>query len=167
MASGHGGQIYLNTREARPDGIIEAGDYVEERNRLRKLLEDLRDPRTGEPIVDRVREREEIYHGPELRNAPDLVLELADGWATPAGLTGTRRIVEDSPPNHSSEHGNESVFLAWGEGVRRGELVVRLEDIAPTILSELGVEPPPGCDGRVLPLSLAGPRDSSGRGRSE
>lgn len=157
VASGYSGQVYLNTRDARPSGVIGPEEYPEERARLRRLLEELRDPRTGKAIVRRVHPREEIYRGPELPSAPDLVVELAEGWATPSGLTGARRVVGDSPENHSSEHWNESAFLAWGEGVRSGDIDVRLEDVAPTILSKLGVEPPHGCDGRALGLSAVRP----------
>lgn len=152
VASGHGGQIYLNTREARPSGIIGPEEYPAERARLRERLAALRDPRTGEAIVHRVHAREEIYEGPELANAPDLVVELGEGWAAPPDLSGARRIVSDSPVDHSSEHWNRSAFLAWGEGICPGEVEVRLEDVAPTVLSELGVAAPPGCDGRDLGL---------------
>jgi bisphosphoglycerate-independent phosphoglycerate mutase (AlkP superfamily) len=57
-----------------------------------------------------------------------------------------------SPPNLSSEHWNQSVFLALGNGIGRVEVKARMEDIAPTILYALGTELPKECDGRVLPI---------------
>jgi hypothetical protein len=36
--------------------------------------------------------------------------------------------------------------------VRPGEVSARLEDVAPTVLHALGVEPPAGLDGKVLPI---------------
>ncbi len=152
VAMGYHGQVYLNVRGHRPMGTIAPGDYQAERERLRGLLAALRDPRDGQPMVERVFTRDELYAGEELAHAPDLIVHLREGYSGDSGISGAGRIVSDSPPNHSSDHSPRSAFLAIGKGVRPGEVRARLQDVAPTVLHALGVEPPAGLDGKVLPI---------------
>lgn len=152
VAMGYLGQIYLNVRGHRPLGTIPPEQYHAERDRLRGLIAGLRDPHTAQPMVERVLTREEIYRGEALTDAPDLVVEWKEGYVGDAGLSGAGRIATPAPPGHSSDHWNQSALLAGGAGVRPGEVSAALEDIAPTVLQALGVSPPAGLDGRVLPF---------------
>lgn len=103
-------------------------------------------------MVEQVLTRDEIYQGEELTHAPDLIIEWKAGYCGDPGLSGAGRIVTPSPPNHSSDHWNQSVLLALGAGVCSGELSATLEDIAPTVLHALGVSAPAHLDGKALPL---------------
>jgi predicted AlkP superfamily phosphohydrolase/phosphomutase len=150
VAMGYLGQVYLNVQGQRPLGTIPQAQYQAERDRLRQRLAELRDPATGKAMVERVYAREEIYRGDELAHAPDLVVEWKLGYSGDAGISGAGRIVTPSPPNHSSDHWNQSALLALGAGVRPGQITARLEDIAPTVLQALGVSAPPDLDGTVL-----------------
>ena len=152
VAMGYLGQVFMNVRGHRPSGVIERGDYTVEREQLRGLLSELEDPRTGEPIVEKVWTREELYAGEELTHAPDLIVHFLEGYSGHSGIAGGGKVVTRSPPNHSSDHWNESLLLALGPRVRAGEIEARLEDIAPTVLHALGVDSPEDCDGSVLPL---------------
>ena len=152
VAMGYLGQIFLNVQEHRPAGVVRKDDYKGERERLRRLLEDLRNPFSGLKIVDAVFNREEIYSGHQLMNAPDLVVQFHEGYSGDSGFSGRGKLVTQSPPNHSSDHWNESIFLALGRGIRPGEVKARLEDIAPTVLHYLGVNIPQDYDGVILPI---------------
>jgi predicted AlkP superfamily phosphohydrolase/phosphomutase len=152
VAMGYLGQVFLNVQGHRPEGVIPAADYEAERRKLRGLLEGIEDPRNGRPAVDRVWNREEIYSGPGLTHAPDLIVHLRDGYSGESGIAGGGKLIAPSPDNHSSDHWNESIFLAHGTGVRSGEVHARLEDVAPTALHALGVALPPDLDGKVLPI---------------
>ena len=152
VAMGYLGQIYLNVRGHRPQGAIPAADYARERERLRELLMQLRDPRSGKPVVERVVTRDEIYSGGELTNAPDLLIHLQDGYSGDSGFTGAGRLLTDAPANHSSDHWDQSFLLAGGEGIRPGNVEARLEDIAPTVVHALGQEVPSDYDGHILPI---------------
>jgi len=152
VATGYHGQVFLNVQGHRPAGVIATADYDAERRNLRTLLEGLEDPRDGSPVVDRVWAREEIYSGPGLKDAPDLIVHLREGYSGESGIAGGGKIIAASPANHSSDHWNESFFLALGPGLRPGEIEARLEDIAPTVLRALGVDPAPDHDGKVLPI---------------
>jgi predicted AlkP superfamily phosphohydrolase/phosphomutase len=154
VAMGYLGQIYLNVYQHRPAGIVLADNYPDERDRLRRLLEDLRDPSSGQQIVDRVFNREEIYAGKEITNAPDLVVKFCEGYSGDSGFSGGGMLVTKSPTNHSSDHWNESMFLASAKGIRPGEVKARLEDIAPTVLDYFAVNVPPDYDGVSLPIFM-------------
>ncbi len=85
-----------------------------------------------------------------------------DGTQSPP----VRRLDDDSSasffsvPNFYGAHGYNpllrdmsAIFIAAGPNIRRGELNrVRNIDVAPTILSLLGVKPGPTVDGRILPI---------------
>jgi len=152
VAMGYLGQVFLNVEGHRPAGMIPAASYETERRKLRALLEGLEDPRDGRPVVDRVWAREEIYSGPGITHAPDLIVHLREGYSAESGIAGGGKLVAPGPLNHSSDHWNESMFLALGPGIRAGEVRARLEDVAPTVLHALGVELPPDYDGKVLPI---------------
>jgi predicted AlkP superfamily phosphohydrolase/phosphomutase len=152
VAMGYLGQIFLNVRGKRPHGIIAPADVPQERDRLASLIESLRDPRTGELVVERVHRAEDIYSGPELEHAPDLIVELREGWSGDATMNLSDTVFADSPANHSSDHHNRSAFLACGPGVPAGQISARLQDVAPTVLRALGVPLPSGLDGSPLPI---------------
>jgi predicted AlkP superfamily phosphohydrolase/phosphomutase len=152
VALGYLGQVYLNAHERRPSGIISKEEYPSERDHLRRLLEDLQDPNSGGQVVEKVFTREGIYSGKEVTNGPDLVVKFREGYSGDSGFSGGGRLVTKSPDNHSSEHWNESVFLASGAGIKPGQVEACLEDIAPTVLRALNVGIPDDYDGKILPI---------------
>jgi len=78
-------------------------------------------------------------------------VQLREGYSGQSGFSSAR-LVTAAPANHSSDHWEQSFFLALGDGVRPGELSSRLEDVAPTVLHALGQPVPDDYDGRVLPI---------------
>jgi predicted AlkP superfamily phosphohydrolase/phosphomutase len=152
VSMGYLGQVFLNVEGRRSEGTVPQRDYEAERRRLRDDLLELRDPRSGDKVIERVWTREEIYSGPRIDLGPDLIPEYREGYSGDAGIAGGGQVVTESPVNHSSDHCTESVFLALGDGVRRGEIEARLEDVAPTVLYAMGVPLASDYDGRVLPI---------------
>jgi len=152
MAVGPAGGVYLNVRGHRPEGLIPPEEYESERERLRRQLADLRDPRNGEPMVERVCTRDELYRGEQVTHAPDLVVEWRPGYAGDGAFAGGGKLVSPAPPNLSSDHSTEGALLAFGAGITPGRHDAALEDVAPTVLRALGVPVPAGLDGAVLPL---------------
>ena len=110
-------------------------------------------PETGEPLVDRVCEREELYSGPHAHLAPDLTVVLKDWRYRTIGLHDftTNKVI--SPAfGPTGDHRMEGVFIATGPAFRPGSAPAgaTLLDIAPTVLHLLGVPVPADMDGRVL-----------------
>jgi predicted AlkP superfamily phosphohydrolase/phosphomutase len=158
--SGTMGNIYLNVRGREPGGIVEPGEeYETVRAGLIEALQALRDPETGRCVFDAVYRREDIYHGPYLDLAPDIVGLLdptyhiaAVDWRQAGG--GVIASLEDDllfVGDLTGQHDMDGILIAHGPSVRRGVEVagVGIVDIAPTILATLGEPIPEEMDGRV------------------
>ena len=146
--------IYLNQKGREPEGIVAAG--AESRRLADRLAADLlsfRDPETGERVVRAVHRREEIYEGPFVSEAPDLILGLEPGyrigWQSTLGGVGGEPITPNLD-NWSGDH----CSMEDTAGVLLSNLPLRspaaLRDIAPTVLDLLGVAPAAGMDGASL-----------------
>ena len=80
--AGHG-QLWLNLLGRDDQGAVHPQDEAEEvRDTLVEALPaKLRDPQTGEPVIEQVYRKEELYDGDYLFCAPDLVVLFAPGYA--------------------------------------------------------------------------------------
>src|SRR5262249_37373909 len=118
-------------------------------------------------MVEKAWRREEIYNGPSLDEAPDVVVKWAlhRGYsyafklsAKSADLRWTQRLDPKKPENlqyytsKSGSHRDLGIFVAHGPGIRPGVNTTdaRIIDLAPTLLSLFGLEVPTDMDGRVL-----------------
>lgn len=72
-------RIYLNVKGKYPLGIITNGDYERLCRELKEGLEKLTF-KDGNPIARRVYLKEELYHGPFMDRAPDLVILSHPGY---------------------------------------------------------------------------------------
>lgn len=144
--------IYVNRLGREPFGIVPAGPACDEvRRQIKDGLRRLVDPRTGRPIVTAVYDREELYHGPFVEQAPDIFYELAPGYE-PSSEVSQEGVFRDVRAEGEGMHRPEGIFLAWGPGIAAGRLAGQpiLADLAPTILYSLGLPVPADLDGRVL-----------------
>lgn len=150
------GGMYLNLRGREPQGIVEPGDAA------RTLLRDLstrlltfQDDKTGQPVIRRVLDREAIYHGAEAAHAPDVFLGFQDGyrasWQTAVGGV-PRALIEDNTKKWSGDHIVDPDLVPGVLLVNRPLSLENpsLEDIAPTILKQLGAHIPTDMDGHAL-----------------
>jgi predicted AlkP superfamily phosphohydrolase/phosphomutase len=160
--------VWVNLRGRQPRGIVAPGPHYEDvRDRLIRDLEAWRHPETGEPIVEKAYRREEVYAGPCLEEAPDVIPD----WALQHGYSYTFKVssksrdrawIEHVDPyepqmmdyfmNKSGTHRPHGIFVAQGDPIRPGAAVegARIIDLAPTILHLLGVAVPAHMDGVVL-----------------
>ncbi len=135
-----GGEIYLLPKDAQHPGGVPDGEYEGFRN---QLIEEL----AREGGIKRVWKREELYSGPCMELAPDLVIEPGDGVAMSP--------FAESPEPVSSSSGNRGgtggVFIGGGPIFRSGVRLpaVSLLDIAPLILYSLGLSIPGDLEGCV------------------
>ena len=150
--------IVVNLRGRQAQGTVEPGaGYEAVRDRIIAGLKALRDPHDGRPIVQEVYRREELYAGPFVENAPDVIF-LTD----PIYYGGTRQdtlvtMTDKRTLDHASgAHRMEGVLVLHGPGVRAGVEVegATIIDIAPTLLHAAGWPVPADVDGRVLTAAL-------------
>jgi predicted AlkP superfamily phosphohydrolase/phosphomutase len=150
--------VAVNLRGRQQEGIVEPGEeYERVRDRVISSLADLNDPATGEPVVVWARRREEVYEGPYLEEAPDVVALLRPEFK---GASGLGEVFEPVPEplleNYSGVHAMDGIFAIAGPGVRRGiTLGTRpIVDVAPTLLAVLGVPVPDDLDGTAMDEAL-------------
>lgn len=165
-AVSHGyGDIWLNVKGREPEGILQPDkEYEEARKEIIQVLENL--TINGEKPIKKVKRREEIYWGPYLDEAPDLTAIFNPGWqaARRPEIEATRRpdkryVVEN--PRWSGGHDGThdpldvpGILGLRGPGIQeRKELRAHLWDLAPTILTVMGVPVPIDMDGK--PLTVA------------
>ena len=143
--------IYLNLRGRDPQGTVapgkEASALIAE---LSGRLSQLRDPATGATLAVNVWRKEEIYSGPYLDDAPDLIVAL-DNYRTNVMAELGHGELFDEEPLWSGNHAPDGIFLARGPGIVAGRQVdANIMDVVPTLLHMLGAAVPRDADGRVL-----------------
>ena len=148
------GQVYINAAGIRPQGIVQPGtEYETLKAWIAEQALALRDPRSGEPLVERVYRREEIYSGPYIARTPDLIVQ-PQGWEYMAfghADFGSNQLVE-AITGLSGHHRPDGVLILAGGGVKPGTQLqgANILDLTPTILHAMGVAVPEELDGRVL-----------------
>jgi predicted AlkP superfamily phosphohydrolase/phosphomutase len=162
--------IRINVKDREPQGTVKAGkEYWEVVTALRQALRECRDKESGEPIVDRVFHRDEIYSGPFVEKAPDLLirwredleihgLDLQDPKMNiDSVLERSRPLVPGEDPNIiSGDHRVHGILLMAGKPIRKSTRLShsKIIDLAPTILHLLGLFIPSDMDGHVLTDAL-------------
>lgn len=151
--------VRLNLRGREPAGIVEPGEYEPLRDQIIQRLQAVRDPATGAPVYAGVYRREEVYDGPFLEHAADIILEEAALNADPRLNYSTSGALHPHRLNElfalrrlPGDHDPEGILLAIGPGIRSGAQIngARLIDLAPTVLYALGLPVPKDMDGQVL-----------------
>ena len=128
--------------------------YTSVRNRLIDALRDLKDPSSGASIVDSIYVKEDIYKGPYVSSAPDVVcLENPDYLMFTLPGTPDLRLIDGGPsPDKafSGFHRRQGTIALFGKAVAAGQRFDgRIVDVAPIIMAYLGVPAPSETDGRV------------------
>ncbi len=174
----HLGSIYVNVKGREPHGIVEPGaEYEAVRDEIERLAYEFRDPHTGRKLIGQVLRREEIYNGPHMERAPDLILRPNEPSDIFFGLAdfGHRETVS-TVYRYSGMHRDHGMLIVHGPGVRPGTHVegAAIQDIAPTVLHTMGLPVASDMDGQVLeqifdgdymetfPVQIADPSTSLG-----
>jgi len=145
--------IFINLVRREPNGIVEPGaDYERVRREVAEALCGLRNPDTGEPVVEGVWLREEVYTGPYLEEAPDLVFSPYRGAYLQDDSLRRRGCLGPPPAGYGACHRSPAIWSCAGPAIRPAAQGRRahITDLAPTILYLLGLPVPQHMDGRVL-----------------
>ncbi len=151
------GGIRFNVRGREPQGVISAAAAEVLAAELTTALLDIVDPATGQHPIQAVYRREDLYHGPYVSFAPDLIVEPRRSDDNPAHNTifdyGFGPDFLRSSGDFTGNHTLDGILAAVGPDIPVGRINdARLLDIAPTILHALDLPLPPDLDGDVLPL---------------
>jgi predicted AlkP superfamily phosphohydrolase/phosphomutase len=128
-----------------------------ESERIRKkIIQELRelvDEETGEKVVGQVFEKEEIYSGPYLNEAPDIVFIPRQFEIAAFGeYEFASDQILDYSQGVSGSHRMEGLLMMRGEEIKAGNEIegAQIVDLAPSVLYLLGFPIPKDIDGKVL-----------------
>lgn len=171
---GNVGQICLNVRGREPQGCVEPGESYEAlRDEIIDRLYQLRDPETGEQVVEAAYRREEVYWGRNTEQAADIVFipTRLEYFGFGEYEFGSNEIIERVERGISGTHRLNGMVLLWGAAASRSVHLedAKILDLAPTILRVMGEPVPNDMDGQVLTQALdpAYAAGESGRGLPE
>ncbi|MEM7435321.1 MAG: alkaline phosphatase family protein [Myxococcota bacterium] len=158
--------VHLNLEGREPKGAVPVSRAREARERVKGALLSARDPWTSRPVVREVFTREELFEGPFVDRAPDLLLDLhlddgysynlmpsGDGRARP---TPWRRLAEHEKIGTKGRslpgsHRNHGFMAIDGPRVRTaGRVDAKIADVTATLLARLDISVPASFSGRVL-----------------
>jgi len=147
--------LYLNVRGRERFGIVEPGEREKLARELVEALQEWTDTETGERIVTQPLIREDVYHGPHVSDAPDILVGYARGyrasWATTSGQIPPN-ILEDNRLEWSGDHCMDSRVVP-GVLLSNRPLAVTaadLLDLPVTILQYFEVDAPTQMSGKSL-----------------
>lgn len=140
--------LYINESGREREGIVAAGPDKD--NLVREIaqkLEALTDPKTGERAVLRAFVAKDVYRGPNLEMAPDIVLGFNRGyrisWQSPLGGF-PREVFEDNTQRWSGDHMSSPEVLP-GIVIANRKIAAEalaLYDLTATALSVFAIEKP-------------------------
>lgn len=145
--------VYINVQGREPHGTVAPGEpYRQLRATIAAALRELRDPRTGLPVMKHVAEREEVYAGPYLDLAPDIVFEMAEGYEAVPEIAPQGNLFSDVSAEGRGMHERDGILIAAGPGIRQvfGRAQADIADVAPTVLYLFGLPVPAEMDGCVI-----------------
>ena len=154
------GSVYVNLAGREGKGIVKPGDEYDALVRdISDRMTRLVDPKTGKPAVTKVYSARQTWKGARLADGQDMQIGMASGYrvssATPLG-GAPEGLFEDNMKKWSGDHATTDTSVTEGillSSVKIGDEHPAIGDLAPTILTLLGVPVPPAYDGRVLQIA--------------
>ena len=148
--------LYINQKGREAEGIVKPG--AEKEALVREIaykLENFQDPKTGENPVLRAFVAKDVYQGPYVEEAPDIIVGYNYGyrssWATPLGRI-PKEIVEDNTAKWSGDHCMAPEVIP-GILLANRKIKVKspaLYDLTPTFLQIFGIEKPTEMIGKPI-----------------
>lgn len=144
------GPIYINLAGREPQGSVSPQDYEKVRDDIISDIKDLE--YNGRKIVVDAWRREEIYSGPFVEKAPDIIFRPIDGYSCFYAHNFPSLQTVMSSFGISGDHRYEGILVVSGPGIGRGTLPENpnVLDITPTILHMFGMAIPDHIDGRPI-----------------
>lgn len=149
------GGIYLNLKGREERGVVDGGEAEALKAAISNGLTDLRDASLDRTAIRSIVAREQIYTGPYVDEAPDLLVNFSEGyrvsWTTALGGVPEGHF-EDNVKKWGGDHIIDPslvpgvLFMNKAFNEDGGSLL----DMAPTILSAMGVPRGPVMEGKSL-----------------
>ena len=109
------GRIHLLTEGAWDDGAVSDKEYEPLRQEITPKLRAIKHPETGDVVCKQVMKKEEVFEGPYVDRAPDIVIDPCNGYDLKAKL-GSGHLFEKGP--RSGMHTYDDAMLLVGRDLR-------------------------------------------------
>jgi len=148
--------LYINEKGREGEGIVNPGAEKEALVReIAHKLEQVTDPKTGERVVTNAYIAQDCYQGPQVEQAPDIIVGYNSGyrtsWSAPLGRI-TKEVFGDNMDKWSGDHCMDPAvcpgILLASEKIKADSPA--LFDLTPTILSLFGIEKPDNMVGKKI-----------------
>ena len=150
----HFGQIYLNMREKMREGCVKEEERDDILKTLIEELSHIEDINTKRKVNVEIHYAKDLYMGPHIEDAPEIVFLLDNGRCEIDATVGDGKIFVEGAPltGWKGTHTKDGVFIAYGPNIKSGHMVEKATvlDFAPTLLYLFGIPIPNDMDGRVL-----------------
>jgi len=162
MADGRG--IQICRKDKYENGIVDPKDYEQVCKEIITLFKELKDPESGEHIIENIYRWDEIYDK-DAEKPPDLVFDMKKGNAALEWMRFPKKMREmfqlkeqcipyifnDDPAGRLGDHAPYGVFFAYGKNIKPGNIIkeVSVEDVLPTVFATMGVSVPNSIDGKI------------------
>lgn len=153
------GYVRLNLQGREPRGIVENGTACKELvAELQAQLRALVNPQNGRPAARQIITIDDMFPGERRHYLPDLVVNwnseahvLAELYSDRCGLLRAKGAGYQTDPFYTGNHRPAAFVLARGPQVATRTMLCggHIVDLAPTLLTMLGVDSPPHMDGRA------------------
>ena len=142
------GRIIIRLRGREKNGYVSPGaEYQSLCDEIATAALDLRDPEDDEPVFQTVFRREELYHGPYLDQAADLILAPYDGY-DPKGPLYKETLTYKGDELVGMHTFDDAMLYVGGRAIPQTRFSVL--NVMPTILDLMDVAYPPGLDGTSM-----------------
>jgi predicted AlkP superfamily phosphohydrolase/phosphomutase len=143
--------IYINLKDRTPYGIVSPGrEYDDIREQILKGLSEFPDPITGEKPILVGMKKEDVYNGPYVDIAPDVVFDFLK--CKPVALHAYRFSRILVPKKRFGTHHQQGVLCLTGCGIKPNHRMINanIADVTATLFYLLGEAVPSDFDGKVL-----------------
>ena len=118
-------------------------------------LANIRVPSSNKKLAEWVKPKEDLYSGPYLDGAPDILFNPLEGPSCNGSIVGYGAIMffnsrVFSKKLHPGHHRRDGILLAYGKGVENKQRDASIMDLAPTILNLGSYKIPEQMDGEVI-----------------
>jgi predicted AlkP superfamily phosphohydrolase/phosphomutase len=142
------GRVVIRLRGREKEGAVAPGaEYESLREEIAAAALELRDPESDDAIFQAAFRREELYHGPYLEQAADLILAPYDGY-DPKGPLYKETLTYKGDELVGMHTFDDAMLYVGGRAVPQTRFSV--VNVMPTILDLMEVPQPPGLDGASL-----------------
>lgn len=141
--------IRVNLAGREPEGIVPEAEYETLRDELITMFSEVKSP-AGTSVFERVVRREEVFSGPYVDDAPDVITVPNEYDEFLSTRTGDGQFSQPSEPYN---HKRDGIIALSGLNIDSEAALsdAHLFDVAPTVLALFDLPPSHQMDGTVLP----------------